>query len=88
MWLAKIDVGVRPTLGHAMSAQAYEQRFVKRWDALNGCSDDSRSVKRVEKLVEFLGIGNDTTSGINSDPPTPVALHDQLFHSTYRSQRV
>ena len=88
MWLAKIDVGVRPTLGHAVSAQADEQRFVQRWDALNGCSDDSRSVKRVEKLVEFLGIGNDTTSGINSDPPTPVALHDQLFHSTYRSQRV
>ena len=87
MWLAKIDMGVRPTLGHAMSAQADEQRFVQRWDALNGCSDDSRSVKRVEKLVEFLGIGNDTTSGVNSDPPTPVALHDQLFHCAYRSQR-
>jgi hypothetical protein len=71
-----------------MSAQADEQRFVQRWDALNGCSDDSSSVKRVEKLVEFLGIGDDTPSSVNSDPSTPIALHDQLFHCAYRSQRV
>jgi hypothetical protein len=45
VWLAKIDVGVCPTLGHATSAQADEQRFIQRWDALYGCSDDARSVK-------------------------------------------
>jgi hypothetical protein len=71
-----------------VSAQADEQRLIQRWNALNGCSDDSRSVKRVEKFVKLLGIGNDTPSGVNSDPPTPIALHDQLFHCPYRSQGV
>ena len=80
-------MGVCPTLGHAMSAQADKQRLIQRWDALNGCSDDSRCVERVEKLVEFLGIGNDTPSRVNSDPPTPISLHHQLFHCPYRSQR-
>ena len=88
MWLAKIDVGVCPTLGHAVSAQADEQRFVQRWNALNGCADDPHGIERIEKFVEFRGIGNDTPSRVNSDPPTSIALHDQLFHYAYRSQRV
>ena len=88
VWLAKIDVSVCPTLGHAMSAQADEQRFIQRWNALNGCSDDSHGVERIEKFIEFFGVGNDTPSGVNSDPPTPIALHDQLFHCPYRSQGV
>jgi hypothetical protein len=87
VWFAGIDMGVCPTLGHALLAQADDQRFIQSWDALNGCSDDSRSVERVEKFVKFPGIGNHPPGGINSDPPTPIALHDQLFHYPYRSQR-